>query len=314
MIPEKAIRSGEAKNEEKQIEGEEKVQEEFKFRTRKDKTQALELNARDFKSTNGVVKRLVALLRTKTENLPSEVECAVRVQMDTLGRIFLCFVREVVTRCESQAPSVDGAFHSTAILDPGVRTFQAIYDCDGQGIEWGKADMATIFKLCREADGIQSRISRTRATYSLRRAYHRVLRKIKDKIRECHRKLALFLCENFRVVMIPEFETSRMIKKRNRKLRSKTVRQMCCWSHYSFRQALKEKAELFPWVKVVVVDEAYTSKTCEECGHIHRKLGGNKTFKCPECGHVADRDLHAARNILLRYLTREGIPVPESLA
>ncbi|MCP3665417.1 MAG: transposase [Gammaproteobacteria bacterium] len=174
--------------------------------------------------------------------------------------------------------------------------------------------MAEIFRLCRIADGVQSKIQRKRATWALRRVYHRSLRKIKDKIKECHRKLALFLCENYRVVMIPKFEVSRMVKRANRKLLSKTVRQMCSWSHFAFRQALKAKAETCPWVTVVEVDEAYTSKTCEECGHLHQKLGGNKTFKCPNCNHVADRDLHAARNILLRYLTREGIALPGEAA
>jgi len=61
---------------------------------------------------------------------------------------------------------------------------------------------------------------------------------------------------------------------------------------------LKVKAELFPWVKVVEVGEAYTFKTCEECGHIHQILGGNKTFRCPSW------------NKLVRYLTRENIILP----
>ncbi len=146
-----------------------------------------------------------------------------------------------------------------------------------------------------------------RATWSLRRAYHRKLRKIKDKIKECHNKLALFLCENYRVVLIPKFQVSRMVKRRNRKLHSNTVRQMCCWSHYAFREALKAKSELFPWCKVVEVGEAYTSKTCDECGVLNQTLGSNKVFKCQECGYNADRDLHAAKNILLRYITREGL-------
>jgi putative transposase len=182
-----------------------------------------------------------------------------------------------------------------------------MYDADGHGIEWGEGDMSQVFVLCRQADQIQSKISKKRATWSLRRAYHRKLRKIKDKIKECHNKLALFLCENYRVVLIPKFQVSQMVKKHNRKIRSKTVRQMCCWSHYAFREALKNKSALFPWCKIVEVGEAYTSKTCEECGTLHQKLGGNKIFKCPKCNHTADRDLHAAKNILLRYITRENL-------
>ena len=73
------------------------------------------------------------------------------------------------------------------------------------------------------------------------------------------------------------------------------------------REALKSKNALFPWYTIVEVGEAYTSKTCEECGTLHQKLGGNKVFKCPKCNHTADRDLHAAKNILLRYITREKL-------
>ncbi|RIB18763.1 hypothetical protein C2G38_2084840 [Gigaspora rosea] len=35
----------------------------------------------------------------------------------------------------------------------------------------------------------------------------------------------------------------------------------------------------------------------------HKKLGSNKTFKCPQCQIEMDIDINAARNILLRFLT-----------
>ena len=255
---------------------------------------------------------LFKTMKRKKEGLPEKTDCAVRVTMDKLGRVFLCFTAEVEAKGENQAPNRNGSFHSTVALDPGVRTFQTLYDADGFGVDWGAGDMSQIFKLCRHADQIQSKMARKRATSSLRRAYYHKKRKIKDMIKECHNKLALYLCENYRVVLIPKFEVSRMIKKRNRKLRAKTVREMCCWSHFAFREALKAKAALFPWCKVVEVGEAYTSKTCEECGVLHQKLSGKKTFVCPGCGHHADRDLHAAKNILLRYITRESlVTLPE---
>jgi putative transposase len=171
--------------------------------------------------------------------------------------------------------------------------------------------MSAIFRLCRLADNIQGKIVKKQGNkWYLRRAYHRALRRVKDKVTECHRKLALFLCENYRTVLIPKFEVSRMVRRAKRKIRSKTVRGMLTWGHFSFREALKSKAELHPWCTVVEVDEAYTSKTCEECGHLHQKLRSSKVFHCPSCNYEADRDLHAAKNILLRYLTREGI-LPE---
>jgi putative transposase len=49
--------------------------------------------------------------------------------------------------------------------------------------------------------------------------------------------------------------------------------------------------------------QTYTSKTCGSCGHIHKKLGGNKVFNCPLCGVKLDRDVNGARNNLLKFLT-----------
>ena len=138
---------------------------------------------------------------------------------------------------------------------------------------------------------------------STKLAWHRALFRIKNKVKALHRKISAWLCENYKVKLIPTFETSRMVRRANRKIRSKTARQMLTWSHYAFRAMLKDKAKLFPWVKVVEYIEAYTSKTCGNCGKIHHTLGGAKTFKCKHCKYVADRDISAARNILLRYLS-----------
>lgn len=54
-------------------------------------------------------------------------------------------------------------------------------------------------------------------------------------------------------------------------------------------------------VRIVDVNEHYTSKTCGRCGVLNGK-NALKVFTCSACGLVADRDVHAARNILLRQL------------
>ena len=80
---------------------------------------------------------------------------------------------------------------------------------------------------------------------------------------------------------------------------------MLTWSHFQFRQFLLYKIREYLWCQVIVYTEEYTctSKTCGCCGHIHRKLGGSKVFRCPSCAAELDRDINSARNILLRYLT-----------
>lgn len=93
-----------------------------------------------------------------------------------------------------------------------------------------------------------------------------------------------------------------MTKKNKRKIRTKTARQMLTWSHYRFKQVLKNKAE-FSGCHVIDVTEEFTSKTCTKCGHIHQKLGGSKVFKCPECGHNLKRDFNGALGIMLKALS-----------
>ena len=98
-----------------------------------------------------------------------------------------------------------------------------------------------------------------------------------------------------------------MVKRARRNISSKTVRSMMNWTHYRFRETPKSKVALYSRCVLYICDEHFTSKTCGSCGHIHQDLGNNKTFECPKCSYKADRDINAARNILLRFLTLEEI-------
>jgi len=46
-----------------------------------------------------------------------------------------------------------------------------------------------------------------------------------------------------------------------------------------------------------VVSEAYTSKTCGQCGNVKSNLGDATTYTCSTCGLVVDRDMLGARNV-----------------
>jgi putative transposase len=92
-----------------------------------------------------------------------------------------------------------------------------------------------------------------------------------------------------------------MVRRGFRKIHSVTVRKMMLWSHYKFRQRLKQKGELLG-CRVHEVSEHYTSKTCGRCGQIHWTLGGRKVFKCPHCHWKLDRDFNGARNIFIKNI------------
>ncbi|MEN9847811.1 MAG: hypothetical protein RL368_551 [Pseudomonadota bacterium] len=127
----------------------------------------------------------------------------------------------------------------------------------------------------------------------------RMRQNVQNLIDELHHKIALFLVKNFGCILLPTFETSQMVGKANRKIQSKTVRNMLSFAHYRFKQFLKNKA--FEFGKTVLdVCETYTSKTHPETGEI-KQIGGAKRIRLLS-GEWVNRDIAGARNILLRAL------------
>lgn len=222
------------------------------------------------------------------------------------GNYYLCIPREMKPVSESQAPPVHHPTDSISAGDPGVRTFMTVYDTNGNVFEWGKDDVQALCRLKHHSEKLQARIKNDRSIhhkqrYRMQRALCRLNDRIRCLVSELHRKLAKWWCENYRVIFLPKFEVSGMVRKAGgRKLRKKTVRGLLALKHYAFRRCLLNKAREYPWVRVYLVNEAYTSKTCTGCGWIDRDLGGKKTFDCRRCRLRLARDTNGSRNIMLR--------------
>ena len=189
-------------------------------------------------------------------------------------------------------------------LDPGVRVFLTGYDCDGKILKFGDQDIQKIEGSLLRADKIRSKMYKVKGKkrFRYRRAFLKKLKKIRNRIKDCHRKTVKYLVDNYDTIIIPEFQSSNMIQKNRRKIRSKTVRQMLGWSHYKFRMMLISKVMEFSKKRILIVREEYTSKTCSNCGTIKDNLGGSKILKCSNCGIKIDRDVNGARNIFLKSL------------
>jgi len=77
------------------------------------------------------------------------------------------------------------------------------------------------------------------------------------------------------------------------------------------RRRLSDKAATCD-VTVVAVNPAHTSKRCAACGHTCAENRENQAvFDCQACGHKANADVNAAKNILaagLAVAARGGTP------
>ena len=219
--------------------------------------------------------------------------------------------------------------NNIASLDMGVRTFATLYSTDGRIMELGnRKPLDVLTKLDNEIDRFvlmkkammdcrrisvdkddvkfcNKMVSRTKR--KLRR-----LRQRKQNIRkECHLKLSNFLCQNFTHIIIGKLTHMSIQQSMKKKGESnyKMLKDMKNLGYNMFYNTLIDKSKEYK-VKVNLVQEHHTSKTCGGCGWINENLGSSKVFQCEDktCGSHMDRDHNAARNILIRNNFVLGYP------
>ncbi len=193
--------------------------------------------------------------------------------------------------------------YNICALDPGVRTFQTVYSPDGIVAKLGDGHNKLSVKISKQIDKYQASLAKAqtyRKSYKLNKRIHKTYAKLKNKTEELHKKTAKYLTDNFDHVLIPDTNISSMVRAYQRTINKTTVRGLLTLAHYRFRMRLLQLAKRTK-TNVLEVNEAYTSKTCGQCGYIDAMLGGKKVFKC-DCGYTCDRDIHGARNIYIRAI------------
>jgi putative transposase len=84
---------------------------------------------------------------------------------------------------------------------------------------------------------------------------------------------------------------------RNSKGRIKrfTGQKMSQWNRGELILQLQNKLSRYN-IKLIKIDEAYTSQTCPNCGHKYHPI--NRNYDCKNCGYHQHRDIVGAMNIL----------------
>lgn len=166
-------------------------------------------------------------------------------------------------------------------LDPGIRKFLSFYSPRGE--------CGTVEGFEKQLEQKMKQLEKSRTTKRKLRI-HRRIKFMRDDI---HWKLSHYFLSKFQTILIPRLYVCKGIRK--------IKDQMKFMKHCLFVDRLQQKSLEYPGSRIVVCKEYYTSITCGNCGKMNRKLKGSETFSC-DCGLVVDRDIHAARNILLSNL------------
>ena len=128
--------------------------------------------------------------------------------------------------------------------------------------------------LCRKASRLQSLVDREpkkSRIRTLRALAQRVRERIGHLTDEIHYKVALWLCRNFSVVLLPKFEAKRLSAPKGRTMAKRTIRRMLALAPFRFRQFLHHKAKEYR-TEVAICNERWTSKGCTMCGRVKRSL------------------------------------------
>ena len=144
---------------------------------------------------------------------------------------------------ESRPPQRENQARVVA-LDPGVRSFLTWYTNDSVG-KIGEGAFFRIQRLCERLDDLLSRAAKSpaRRRRNMRRAAGRMRLRIENLVQELHRKAARFLVDHFDVILLPTFETSEMVERGRRNIRSRTVRNLLSLAQYRFKLFVKHKAD-----------------------------------------------------------------------
>ena len=135
---------------------------------------------------------------------------------------------------------------------------------------------------------------------------------ISNLVMDIHCWVSNYLALSLDVIIMPRMEVCQLVcRQHGRGLAKATRRRLLGWGHCWFLNCLAVKCsdiahdarylKLRPTI-LLVQPEAYTSKTCGRCGHLHHRLGSNQHFSCPQCHYEADRDHNGAFNMLIKAI------------
>ncbi len=179
-------------------------------------------------------------------------------------------------------------------LDPGITTFQTVYSPDR--VYKFQRDPVVLKRLQVKLDKMQSlRDKKQIGKQHYKRRERKLYQRQEDLIDDLHFKTANILTKEYQIILLPSFESQKMVKKGKR-----ICRNLLQLRHYRFKQRMKEKCEQ-RCCELRICTEEYTSKTCGWCGELNI-LKDYNVFECSECKLKIDRDINGARNIFIKNL------------
>lgn len=209
---------------------------------------------------------------------------------------------EIFLSCEVHAVPLPEQKESIAI-DVGLESFATL--SNGKKIE----NPRFFKKEEKRLATAQRKLSKLEKGSKERRKAGKVVAKIHERIKNqrkdfCHKESKKII-DRYQYICVEDLNIKDMMEG------SHFAKSIADASWNQFRQFLTYKAGE-AGRKLGLVNPAYTSQKCSQCGHLEPKKLSERTHRCSQCGYTTDRDFNAAQNILALGLDGLGI-IPRSL-
>jgi putative transposase len=224
------------------------------------------------------------------ESLPSvDRPDLVTLTLDATGRYFVSFCAEV----EKAPPSL--SYRAPAVgVDLGLKHLATL--STGEKIDNPRHLHARLRYLRQQQRGLARRQkgSRRREKQKLRVA--RAHAKVKQSRQYALHDLTTRLTQDYDLIFIEDLNVTALSRGRN-------ARSIQDASFGEIRRQLNYKSEWHDRI-LIAVDRWYaSSKTCSNCRHVLDELRLDvRYWTCPKCKACHDRDINAARNLLMEGL------------
>lgn len=235
---------------------------------------------------------------SKIDNIPIVLHRAPK------GKIKTCFIKiypsgKWYVGFSNELPEIE--FESNGKeevgIDVGLTNFITL--SNGQKIESPKF----LKKSEKKLKVLQRRVSRKKKGSRNRRKarfqYAKLEEKVSNQRFDFLHKLSREQVDSYGMIAIENLNVQDMLKTHHL---AKSISD-ASWSTY--KQLLHYKAQS-AGCEVVDVNPRDTTKICSNCGNKKDMPLSKRTYKCPVCGYIEDRDINAAKNILKR--SRGGLP------
>jgi len=257
----------------------------------------------------GIPKRYPNIVARLTEE-PPPVFREVAVSRDERGNYYCSFVSEQseeITEYKGRIVAFDLGIKTLAV---GVTDKGRFYHIGGfKGYRWYNKQLD---KIRSKRDKCQKK---SRRYIHLSQVYQRVSQQKRNKQLDCLHKASHLIAHRLaeRAVVIGDLSQRQMVMKKQehetrqertkRKLHNRLVYND--WGLYLFVQMLEYKCLLYG-KELHIIRERNTSKMCSHCSHMQQMPLYKRTYRCPNCSLVMDRDENSAVNIYQRFVARRG--------